>query len=179
MQLLPRNLPATWHSTAAYALWGMLTCIHPHAIYIGSCALTWLSFLVSSFVCHAQGAHGLVQSTGDGYWLFRDVLFSYTPTGKASSGRLQGSALALAIALPVVFGVLLLAGGAVLAWWWCKRLANRWGDTAAAACLAWMHYCRCCWPCLKRQGTKLQGAWDVGNACCSRVTLHAEICFLC
>lgn len=145
MQLLPRNLPATWHSTAAYALWGVLACIHPHAISICSCALTWLSFLFSAFVCHVQGAHGLVQSTGDGYWLFRDALLSYTPTVQASSGRLQSSALALAVALPVVFGVLLLAGGAVLAWWWCKRLASRWGDTAAAACvLARIYSRRCC-----------------------------------
>lgn len=77
-----------------------------------------------------QGKNGLVRPKGDGYWLFENVLFSYIPSSAPS--RLQGSSLALAIALPVVFGVLLLVGGGVLAWWWRRKLGDRWVGPAAA-----------------------------------------------
>lgn len=60
-----------------------------------------------------QGANGLVRSTGDGFWLYDDVLITYSPTAPASKPR---GWLALAIALPVVLGLLLLAGGVALAW---------------------------------------------------------------
>jgi hypothetical protein len=91
-----------------------------------------------------QGANGLVRSTGDGYWLFNDVLMSYTPTAPASKPR---GWLALAIALPVVLGSLLLAGGVALAWCIRKR-RSRWGlwhtaSTALCVALAFLHSPSC------------------------------------
>jgi hypothetical protein len=68
-----------------------------------------------------QGAKGVVRPTGDGFWQFKDVLLTYTAT--ESKARRPGVPV-LAIALPVVFGVLLLVGGSVLAWW-CMRKRER------------------------------------------------------
>lgn len=74
-------------------------------------------------VNHAlQGANGLVRSTGDGYWLYNDVLITYTPA--APEGR-RRKWLALVVALPVVLGVLLLVGGVALAWW-IRKKCSRW-----------------------------------------------------
>lgn len=75
-----------------------------------------------------QGANGVIRSTGDGFWLFEDVLFTYTATVPNATRR---GAPVLAIALPVVFGVLLLVSDGVLAWW-CTRKRDRC-DAAAYA----------------------------------------------
>jgi hypothetical protein len=68
-----------------------------------------------------QGANGVIRSIGDGFWLFKDVLLTYKAT--ESQARRRGVPV-LAIALPVVCGVLLLVGGSVLAWW-CMRKRER------------------------------------------------------
>jgi hypothetical protein len=68
-----------------------------------------------------------VRSTGDGYWYFTDCLITYTPRGSGARGprSLSPLQLGLAIALPVVCGVvLLLAGGLVALWAW-KRKRSR------------------------------------------------------
>jgi hypothetical protein len=52
--------------------------------------------------------------------LWQDVLVTWSNAAASSSGRLKGPALALAIALPIAFGVVLLAGSIGLAWW-CRR----------------------------------------------------------
>jgi hypothetical protein len=70
--------------------------------------------------CSLQGANGLVRSTGDGYWLFDDVLFTYTGKSQATKRGVP----VLAVALPVVFGVLLLVGACVLAWLWTRKRAR-------------------------------------------------------
>ena len=60
-------------------------------------------------------------ASGEAYWRWEEVLISWSPVAATGAGNLQGSALTLAIALPVVFGVLLLAGLGVLAWWCGRR----------------------------------------------------------
>lgn len=62
----------------------------------------------------------MVSADGSAEWLWQDVLVTWSPAAAPSSGGLAGPALTVAIALPVVFGVLLLAGGVGLAWW-CRR----------------------------------------------------------
>lgn len=64
-----------------------------------------------------------MRADGTAQWLWQDVLVSWSSAAPSSSAGLKGPALAVAIALPVVVGVLLLAGGISLAWWcrWKRR----------------------------------------------------------
>lgn len=68
-----------------------------------------------------QGTQGVVRAVGDAHWRWVDVLDTWSPAPSAGAGGLSGSALALAVALPVMFGVLLLAGCGGLAWWLRRR----------------------------------------------------------
>lgn len=72
-------------------------------------------------VLRLQGTKGVVRAEGNAYWRWVDVLISWSPAVPTSTGGLSGSALALAIALPVVFGVLLLAACGVGAVWLRRR----------------------------------------------------------
>jgi hypothetical protein len=90
-------------------------------------SVTWSTFQEAAdavFCCVLvllQGANGVIRSTGDGFWLFKDVLLTYQPNQSTARRR---AVPVLAVALPVVFGVLLLACGSVLAWW-CMRKRER------------------------------------------------------
>jgi hypothetical protein len=64
----------------------------------------------------AQGRGGVVRPDGDAYWRWVDVLMSWSPAPSTGAGGLSGSSLALAVALPVVFGMLLLLGCAAFVW---------------------------------------------------------------
>ncbi|WIA08255.1 hypothetical protein OEZ85_007699 [Tetradesmus obliquus] len=86
--------------------------------------LHW-KFNKTAWVTNSQGPHGVVKAVGDAYWLWEDVLVTWS---KAAGGGAKGGALAAAIAVPVVVAALLAAAaiGFVL---WRRRRAQ----AAAAA----------------------------------------------
>lgn len=92
------------------------SCLCGHVMHSTAQASTDLQLLQWCL----QGAHGLVRSTGDGYWLFEDVLFTFTGESKAAKRGVP----VLAVALPVVFGVLVLVGMGVLAWLWTRKISR-------------------------------------------------------
>lgn len=73
-------------------------------------------FNKTAWVLKSQGAHGVVKASGSGYWMFLNVLVTWSPINQGP----QGAALIAAIVVPIVTGLLLI-GGAVGFWRW-----HRW-----------------------------------------------------
>jgi hypothetical protein len=75
--------------------------------------LHW-KFNKTAWVQNSQGPHGVVKAVGDGYWLWEDVLVTWS---RAPAGAPKGGALAAAIVVPIVVVALLAAAGAGFVLW--------------------------------------------------------------
>jgi hypothetical protein len=69
-----------------------------------------------------QGANGTVKAVGNGYWDYKNVSVTWSASepNSSGSGGLSPSMRSLAIALPVVFGTLMI-GGVLGYFCWRKR----------------------------------------------------------
>lgn len=96
--------------------------------------LHW-KFNKTAWVTNSQGPHGVVKAVGDAYWLWEDVLVTWS---KAAGGGAKGGALAAAIAVPIVV-VALLAAAAIgfVLWRRCGVGLGVWGVHECGAT-----YCR-------------------------------------
>jgi hypothetical protein len=81
----------------------------PHEVLL----MHW-KFNKTAWVANSQGPNGVVKAEGDGYWLWTDVLVTWS---RAAPAVPKGGALAAAIAVPIVVVALLVAAGVGFVLW--------------------------------------------------------------